>query len=375
MFFSNLTGFSFLKYMAPYIIHFDPALQTYDYVQRHSAFLLATILSASAKIFNPDLHRKLHQHSEALLAKAFISGEKSIEIVKAILMLTYWKEPDDTRVWQLVGYACRMCVELRGRRTHTRNTDPKSAVVDLIKLRERRNVERIWLTLFVYDRRYAISHTYAQKFLTHSPSISLQLGKQWMLHIDHLTRRVDLWYQHELVIPSGDAILASFVELRVLSSDLLDVLDIDSSSSNQQQHEMLLNMFNTDLDKWESKWGDVFNKCMSNNPDYAHGPNLIPDSVSRTLPPVLVSILRAAYKIIHQLFATADHVGSYDGSGQAFIMALLHQCLRDATSDCGHLGTCTITLLRTRFNTCYDRIRSCIPSQGMNSIPQPFPLR
>jgi hypothetical protein len=121
---------------------------------------------------------------------------------------------------------------------------------------------------------------HAQTFLTHSPSISLQLGKQWMLHIDDLTRRADIWYQHELVIPSGDAILASFVELRVLSSDLLDVLDIDSTSSTQQQHEMLLNMFNTDLDKWESKWRYIFDKCKPNAPYHISYLNLIPNSVS-----------------------------------------------------------------------------------------------
>lgn len=234
---------SFIKYMAPYIIHFDPTLHTYDYVQQRSSFLLCTILSASAKIFNPDLHPKLRKHAEELLAKAFISGEKSIDTLKAVLMLTYWKEPDDTRVWQLVGYACRMCVELRGRKTHTRNADVAMLAIPPLIARERRNVERTWLTLFVYDR-----------------SISLQIGKQWMLHIDDLTRRVDTWYQHELAIPNGDAILAAFVQLRVLSSDLLDVLEIDVSSGNQQQQEMLLHLFDTDLDKWEKRWNDVFEK-------------------------------------------------------------------------------------------------------------------
>jgi hypothetical protein len=140
--------------MAPFIIHFDTILHTYEYVQQRSSFLFVTILSASAKIFNPELHPRLREHSEELLAKAFMSGEKSIETIKAILMLTYWKQPDDTRVFQRVGYACRMCVELRGRRTHTRNADVVQHEVSPTKIRERRNVERTWLTLFVYDRRY-----------------------------------------------------------------------------------------------------------------------------------------------------------------------------------------------------------------------------
>lgn len=140
--------------MAPYVIHFDPNIHTYQYVQRRSSFLLVAILSASAKIFNPDLHPKLRKHSEHLLAKAFMSGEKSIDIIKAILMLTYWKEPDDTRVWRLVGFACRMCVELRGRRMHNSISDAVAAGTPPLKLREIRNIERAWLTLFVYDRRY-----------------------------------------------------------------------------------------------------------------------------------------------------------------------------------------------------------------------------
>lgn len=150
---NNVTTFSFLKYMAPYIIHFDPDLHTYEYIRRRSSFLLATILAASAKIFNPDLHPKLHRQSEELLSKSFVFGDKSIETIKAVLMLTYWKEPEDTRVWTLVGYACRMCVELRGRRINPKNLGAGSPVLSPLKLREKRSLERTWLTLFVYDRR------------------------------------------------------------------------------------------------------------------------------------------------------------------------------------------------------------------------------
>ena len=142
-----------MKYMAPYIIHFDPALHSFEYIRRRSSFLMVSILSASARIFNPELYRKLYDYSEQLLSKTFLSGAKSVEIVQAIMMKTYWKEPDDTRAWQLVGYACRMCVELRGRRTLLANRKPLPTTALAGDIRERRNLERTWLTLFVYDRR------------------------------------------------------------------------------------------------------------------------------------------------------------------------------------------------------------------------------
>jgi Fungal specific transcription factor domain len=145
---------SFSKYMSPYIIHFDPALHTFEYVQQSSPFLLVSILSASARIFNPELYPKLYQYSEELLAKTFVFGDKSVEIIQAVLMKTYWKEPDDSRVWQLVGYASRMCTELRGRKSRTPKRRDSSMAASEPDLRKQRNLERTWLTLFVYDRRY-----------------------------------------------------------------------------------------------------------------------------------------------------------------------------------------------------------------------------
>lgn len=91
-------------------------------------------------------------------------------------------------------------------------------------------------------------------------SISLQVGKPWMLHEDDLTRRVDTWCSHELAIPSGDSILAAFVQLRVLSSDLLNILEVEIAPNSQHEQGMLLHKFNTGLDEWKDKWDEVFEK-------------------------------------------------------------------------------------------------------------------
>jgi hypothetical protein len=35
---------------------------------------------------------------------------------------------------------------------------------------------------------------------------------------------------------------------------------VDLTQSNQQQQEILLNLFNAELDKWEKRWNIVFEK-------------------------------------------------------------------------------------------------------------------
>jgi hypothetical protein len=81
----------------------------------------------------------------------FRNGDKSTEIVQAIMILTYWKEPHDNRVWTTLGYAIRVSMELDLHRLEPRSIRPNSADTKL--LREARNLERTWLVLFVYDRR------------------------------------------------------------------------------------------------------------------------------------------------------------------------------------------------------------------------------
>lgn len=145
-----------MKYLAPYVIHFDPALHTFSYVHGRSSFLLTAILAASAKTFCTTLYASLQDHANNLLGKAFIAGEKSLDLIHAILLMTYWKEPNDTRAWQLVGYACRMCVDLRGQ-AQKQGLDKRSLNESEVTARERRSLERVWLTLFVYDRRQECS--------------------------------------------------------------------------------------------------------------------------------------------------------------------------------------------------------------------------
>src|SRR5258706_901048 len=145
---------SFFTYLNPFIAQFDPILHTFDFVRNRSPFLLTCILATAARIFNAPLHPKLCKHAEKLLSEALVSYERSTEIVQAILLFTYWKEPEDCRSWQLVGYAIRMCIAMNWHKFPP-NDDSGTPQGTEVEIREQRNKERVWLVLFVYDRRYA----------------------------------------------------------------------------------------------------------------------------------------------------------------------------------------------------------------------------
>lgn len=136
--------------MNPFICQFDPVLHTFKYIRSKSPFLFSSVLSAASKIFTPALYPKLHDHAESLLRDILCSGQKSTEIVQGICTLTYWKEPSDSRAWLFVGYAIRACIEMGW---HKLSSTPLPSTTELA-VRERRNKERNWLMLFVYDRRY-----------------------------------------------------------------------------------------------------------------------------------------------------------------------------------------------------------------------------
>jgi hypothetical protein len=102
---------SFIAFLNPYISQLDPRLHTFDYVRR-SSFLFTAVLAMSAKIFSPAVYHTLYDHAQDLYTESFRNGTKSTEIVQAILILTYWKQPQDTRAWTSVGYAIRMCMDM-----------------------------------------------------------------------------------------------------------------------------------------------------------------------------------------------------------------------------------------------------------------------
>lgn len=113
------------------------------------------MLSVSAKAFNPTLYPDLHKHSEKLFSDAIARGAKSPEIIQAIVLKTYWKQSDDTRSWPIIGYAIRLLMELGWHKLLFKEED--MTTMSIGEILKRRNIERTWLVLFVYDRRFVPS--------------------------------------------------------------------------------------------------------------------------------------------------------------------------------------------------------------------------
>ncbi|KAL3452352.1 hypothetical protein BJX65DRAFT_303185 [Aspergillus insuetus] len=221
----------FMQKINPYISQLDPALHTFSFL-RNSPFLLTTVLAAAAKAFESSLYADLNAHAEALFSNSFRRGDKSTEIIQAILLTTYWKEPNDTRAWTSVGLAIRIAMDLDWHKLSPTSSQRESLTE--LQRREIRNVERTFLVLFVYDR-----------------SLSLQTGKPWMIERNELIDSAEAWWQ-DLISSPNDQLLCSFVALRLLAADTFDLL---TPSKTPISHiERLLNILDNRIDSWQAKW-------------------------------------------------------------------------------------------------------------------------
>ncbi|KAL4893595.1 hypothetical protein BDV59DRAFT_177663 [Aspergillus ambiguus] len=226
----------FMGKMNPYICQLDPHLHSFQYIREKSPFLLTTVLAASSKAFQSELYPSLHEHAEKLFADSFRRGEKSTEIVQAIMLLTYWKEPNDTRAWTSIGLAIRIAMDL-GWHKLSPDSSGRNELSD-IKQREKRNVERTLLVLFVYDR-----------------SLSLQTGKPWMIERTDFIESIETWGKDPLA-DTNDNLLCSFVALRLLTGETFDLLPSQRKHSMSHQGRFF-SVLKGRIESWESKWLNV----------------------------------------------------------------------------------------------------------------------
>ncbi|KAF5000828.1 hypothetical protein FGRMN_1436 [Fusarium graminum] len=236
----------FMKRLNPLICVMDPELHTFSYVRERSSFLLTVILTAASKAFNPPLHPELFKHSEKLFLDSFARNAKSTEVIQAIMLNTYWKQPDDTRSWSTIGYAIRLGMELGWHKSSIDN-DARHMASELER-RQRRDVERTWFVLFVYDR-----------------NMSLQTGKPWMIERGDFIESVNTWYKSPLAI-SNDATLAALVTLRLASADVLEVFSPQRpapSMAYPYRAEALLKTLNVQIEAWKKHWGRVLQASIS----------------------------------------------------------------------------------------------------------------
>lgn len=224
----------FFLRLNPFINLFDPALHTVQYVRSRCPFLFTTIIMACCKFFEEKLYKQMRQLANDFATRAFEEQWKRVEVCQAFACLTYWKEPEDSRTWMYIGYACRMAVELGlNRYVEKRSQDETD-----LQLLERRNRERTYLVLFVHDR-----------------SLSTQTGRMWMLQECELVRHSTSWHEGaDTSIRPEDVILAAFVQLRRIASETTDVFRNSQGQHSDVNYNDILRNCNGKLTEWADTW-------------------------------------------------------------------------------------------------------------------------
>ncbi|RDW72666.1 Zn(II)2Cys6 transcription factor [Aspergillus mulundensis] len=232
----------FMGKINPYISQLDPLLHTFRYLQK-VPFLLTAALAVAAKAFESALYPPLHEHAENLFVECVRRGDKSAEIVQAILLLTYWKEPNDTRAWMSVGLAIRMAFDM-GWHKLAPSASRKSGLSELQK-RAARNIERTFLVLFVYDR-----------------SLSLQTGKPWMIERNELIDAAESWWRDdEGLANSNDQLLSAFTALRLITADTFDLLSPAKTAPHRV--DRLLGVIDQRIQAWQKRWLEIISSNSS----------------------------------------------------------------------------------------------------------------
>lgn len=102
--------------------------------------LFSTVLAAASRFFRHDLHSALISHARTVLDRALQAGSTDIGVIQSLMILTYWKEPEDTSGWMKVGMALRLGYSLFW---HMPRTSPLPE--DELEARRLLNAERTWL--------------------------------------------------------------------------------------------------------------------------------------------------------------------------------------------------------------------------------------
>ena len=101
--------------------------------------LFTTILAVSAKFFRKELYDALANHSHTLLLRAVFSGQSSLDIVKALILMVFWRDPSDRSASIKIGIALRLCQQLNLHIPRTQRLPADRERADYI-----RDSERTW---------------------------------------------------------------------------------------------------------------------------------------------------------------------------------------------------------------------------------------
>jgi len=125
-------------------------VHTTEYLRKTSTVLFTSVLAASSKFFKKDLYKALLSHANTIVSRAVLAGDETKALVQSLLILVYWKAPEDTSAWRKIGWAIRMGYQFLWHLGRKRPL-PEDRQMALETL----DSERTWILLYVFDRSYS----------------------------------------------------------------------------------------------------------------------------------------------------------------------------------------------------------------------------
>ena len=93
-------------------------------------------------------------------------------------------------------------------------------------------------------------------------SVSLQLGKPWMIEMNAFIRTSEKWYLKPHAQYGGDALLSAFTSLRILSTEIIELVSPRRSSSRTPLSDHLIKLLNDNITRWENHWFPILDDGM-----------------------------------------------------------------------------------------------------------------
>lgn len=263
---------SFHKNLAHTRWGLDPKLYTMAFTRSRSAFLLTSIMAASA-LFRPQdaaLSKRLSTHAKNLAHRIVINRHKSVEIILAFLVNVPWMFPgqhstDDETCWY-VSMATTIAIDLSvhkllvpmdmlGAAAVARGdcVDPRTALamdgfgqvepVSDLGRRLLRRRERCWIALFVLER-----------------GMSLARGRSFTVPITRSLRDCDHWHRSDIADSQDGHLVSIAVLRRDLDSIFATVRAMCDGSQNNFSDSSLIaqsvqGTIERFFDQWHTDWG------------------------------------------------------------------------------------------------------------------------
>ncbi|KPA37370.1 hypothetical protein FLAG1_09813 [Fusarium langsethiae] len=234
----------------------DPQLYSFTYTRSRSSLLFTVVLAVASRAFQPQSHKIIRDHSEALLGKALLGCNSTIEIIWAIICIYHWKDANDKRGEILIGFASQMAAYAEWNKTY-RDTSGGGQILGSaeLQLRQERDRERVLAILYNIERRL----TYINKRLSlTSLAVQNTVSHSWI-------------YSTEFSYCVGDLISVSSYEMTNIVHDVYESMTKfeehhDSSPKLVADFESLqnaMNSFNNQIDQWGDQWYTIY----SNHPN------------------------------------------------------------------------------------------------------------